>query len=125
MSNVTDFFVKQQRALLTSINTAMPAKILSYNESTCTAKIQPLFKVKEENKEARSLPPIENVPALKQKFRVNGGAVQIYTPVYSEGDVVQVIFNQRALDEAQKGKNVFPGVNRMFSIHDAVIVGLF
>lgn len=44
----------------------MPAMILSYNETTCTAKIQPLFKVKEVGKEPVSLPAIEGVPVLKQ-----------------------------------------------------------
>ncbi|WP_346235738.1 Gp138 family membrane-puncturing spike protein [Lysinibacillus telephonicus] len=125
MSNATQFFENIKKAVLTNINTAMPAMILSYNETTCTAKIQPLFKVKEVGKEPVSLPAIEGVPVLKQKFRVNGGAVQTYTPVYSEGEVVYVVFSQRALDEAQKGNNVFPGTSRMFSIHDAVIVGLF
>lgn len=125
MSEVTEFFANFRRGILTSINTAMPAKILSYDEVKCTAKIQPLFKAKEEGKEPVNLPPIEGVPALKQKYRVNGGAVQTYTPVYNVGDVVLVVFSQRALDGAKKGNIVYPGTNRMFSIHDAVIVGLF
>jgi hypothetical protein len=125
VSATTEFFANLQKRILTSINTAMPAKILSFDEVTCTAKIQPLFKVKEEGQEPKNLPAIEGVPALKQKYRVNGGTVQTYTPVYNVGDVVLVVFSQRALDSAKYGNTVYPGANRMFSIHDAVIVGLF
>lgn len=125
MSNSTNFFADFRLGILTSINTAMPAKILSYDESTCTAKIQPLFKVKEKGKEPQSLPAIEGVHALKQKYKVNGGAEQTFTPALNTGDVVLVVFSQRALDSAIDGNIVYPAKNRMFSIHDAVIVGCF
>ncbi|EWG12752.1 Gp138 family membrane-puncturing spike protein [Cytobacillus firmus] len=124
MSNAGVFFDNLKRTIFTSINTSMPAKILSFDESSGKAKIQPLFKVKEVGQSPQSLPPIENVPTLKQKYRVNGGAVQTYLPVYSPGDTVLVVFCQRAIDDAQSGHNVFPGTSRMFSIQDAVIVGV-
>ncbi|WP_419957209.1 Gp138 family membrane-puncturing spike protein [Psychrobacillus psychrotolerans] len=125
MSNAGLFFEEFKTALLTSVNTSMPCEVLAYNESTRTAKIQPLFKVKDKGYDPISLPPIESVPVLKQKYKVNGGPVQEYVPVLDRGDTVLVVFCQRAIDDAQNGQNVFPGISRMFSIQDAVIVGVF
>lgn len=124
MSKTTKYFDALKMNLLTSINTAMPCKILSYDEATCTAKIQPLFKVKEVGQPEKALKPIENVPALKQKYRVNDGSVQEYVPVYEAGNVVLVVFAQRAIDDALQGKMTYPGT-RMFSLTDAVIVGVW
>jgi len=118
------YFESMKVALLTSINTAMPCKVLSYNEGNRTAKIQPLFKAKEVGKEPRNLPPIEGVPVLFQKYKVDGGSVQTFTPALSIGDIVLVVFCQRSIDDAGQGKNVYPGISRMFSIQDAIIVGV-
>lgn len=154
MSNASAFFGGLMGGALVGINTAMPCKVLSYEASTCTAKIQPLFKVKEVDKDPKSLPPIEGVPVLFQRYKVHDnrkiavttdkGAHVQYTGtgdhVHNEltftesvemipdlvvGDVVLAVFCQRAIDEAQNGSNVYPGTARMFSIHDAVIVGVF
>lgn len=154
MSNASTFFDGLLGSALVGINTAMPCKVLSYDTSTCTAKIQPLFKAKEVNKEPQSLPPIEGVPVLFQRYKVHNnnvvavttdkGAHAQYTgtgehehkkltfaesvemiPDLVVGDVVLAVFCQRAIDQAQQGENVYPGTARMFSIHDAVIVGVF
>ncbi|RUL56456.1 Gp138 family membrane-puncturing spike protein [Lysinibacillus antri] len=154
MSNTGQYFGSVKGTLLTSINTAMPCKILSYNDSQRTAKIQPLFMVKEVGQEPTSLPPIEDVPVLFQRYKVHNNApISITTdtaphPQYTgtgehvhnaitftesvemipdlrPGDVVLAVFCQRSIDEAQNGQNVYPGTARMFSIHDAVIVGVF
>lgn len=153
MSNASAFFSGLMGGALVGMNTAMPCKVLSYDVSTCTAKIQPLFKIKEIDKDPENLPPIEGVPVLFQRYKVHDnkkvavttdkGPHTQYTgtgehvhkeltfaesvemiPDLRAGDVVQVIFNQRAIDEAQTGALVYPGT-RMFSIHDAVIVGVF
>ena len=44
MSNASAFFDGFKGALLASLNTSMPCKVLQYDATTCTAKIQPLFK---------------------------------------------------------------------------------
>lgn len=154
MSNASKYLSGLIEGALVSMNTAMPCKVLSYNSTTCTAKIQPLFMVKEVEKEPVILAPIEDVPVLFQRYRMHnnnpiavttdkGGHAQ-YTgsgehvhneltfaesvemiPDLRAGDIVQVIFNQRAIDDAQTGALVYPGTARMFSIHDAVIVGVF
>lgn len=154
MSNAVQFFEGIKGALLTSINTAMPCEVLAYDAITRTAKIQPLFKVKEVNQEPSSLAPVESVPVLFQRYRINNnnkisvttdkGQHSQYTgtgehvhneltftesvemiPDLQKGDIVLAVFCQRSIDEAARGKNVYPGSSRMFSIRDAVIVGVF
>lgn len=129
MTNMTEVFKNLQHGVFMNLNTAMPCKVLAYDETKRTAKIQPLFMVKEFGQNERSLAPIENVPVLFQRYKVHN--VVTFTesvemiPDLRNGDIVQVIFNQRAIDEAIKGNNTFPGTARMFDIHDAVIVGVF
>lgn len=132
MSNASAFFDSLMGSAIVGINTAMPCKVLSYDASACAAKIQPLFKVKEVDKEPKTLPPIEDVPVLFQRYKVYGNSNFAVTaesvemiPDLKADDIVQVIFNQRAIDDAQTGALVYPGTARMFSIHDAVIVGVF
>lgn len=119
-----DFFRDFQNDIYSRINTAMPAKVLSYDEATCTAKIKPLFRVEVEKDVYEDREVIEGVPVLKHQFKVNGGPEQTYVPFLQNGSVVQVIFNQSAIDQARKGHTVDPSA-RKFSITDAVIVGVF
>lgn len=124
MSNSTEFYANFKNQILLSINTCMPCKVISYNEGSRTAKIQPLFKVKEINRAPEKLSVLEDVPVLKQKYKVNSGAVQEYVPVLSAGDTVLAVFAQRAIDDAADGKLVYPGASRVFDVHDAIIVGI-
>lgn len=124
MSNSTEFFSNFKNQILLSINTCMPCKVLSYNEGSRTAKIQPLFMVKEVNRSPEKLSVLEDVPVLKQKYKVNGGASEEYVPVLSVGDTVLAVFCQRAIDDALDGDIVYPGTSRLFDVHDAIIVGI-
>jgi len=124
MSNSTEFFSNFKNQILLSINTCMPCKVLSYNEGSRTAKIQPLFMVKEVNRSPEKLSVLEDVPVLKQKYKVNGGATEEYVPVLSVGDTVLAVFCQRANDDALDGNIVYPGTSRLFDVHDAIIVGI-
>lgn len=125
MTNMTEFFKMLQHEVFMNLNTAMPCKVLAYDETKRLAKIQPLFMVKEFGEEPTKLSVIENVPVLFQKYRVNGGEKQNYEPFLEPTDTVLAVFCQRAIDEAMKGNNIYPGTARMFDIHDAVIVGVF
>lgn len=126
MTNTTEFFKLLQQGVFMNLNTAMPCKVLAYDEEKRMAKIEPLFMIKETGEEPSKLAPIENVPVLFQKYRVNGSEVQNYVPALEPMvDTVLAIFCQRAIDEAMKGNNVYPGTARMFDVHDAVIVGVF
>ncbi|WP_042737461.1 MULTISPECIES: Gp138 family membrane-puncturing spike protein [Lysinibacillus] len=125
MTNATEFFRALQQGVFVNLNTAMPCKVLAYDETKRLAKIEPLFMVKETGEEPSKLAPIENVPVLFQKYRVNGSEPQNYEPFIEPTDTVLAVFCQRAIDEAVKGNNVYPGTARMFDVQDAVIVGVF
>lgn len=126
MTNATEFFRALQQGVFVNLNTAMPCKVLAYDETKRLAKIEPLFMAKEVGEEPAKLAPIENVPVLFQKYRVNSSEVQNYVPVLEPMvDTVLAVFCQRAIDEAMTGNNVYPGTARMFDVHDAVIVGVF
>jgi len=155
MSNASQFFAENIKSqLLLSINTCMPCKVLSYNEGTRTAKIQPLFKTKEVGSEPSAQSVIEDVPVMFERIKINGGKPILVTipdgehgghtggdgkhthtkitfdeevenvPVLKSGDVALVVFAQRSIDEAIEGNLVYPGTSRLFSLHDAIIVGL-
>lgn len=123
MSNASRFFSNLREQILLSINTSMPCKVLSYNKGNRTAKIQPLFKVKEVGQSPESLPSIEDVPVCFQKFEVDG-ITKTYTPILGVGDIVLVVFGQRSIDDAIEGVLDFPGFSRVLDIQDAMIVGI-
>ncbi|WP_332649653.1 Gp138 family membrane-puncturing spike protein [Lysinibacillus sp. 54212] len=118
------FFKEMENKILSSINTSMPARVLSYNEGARTAKIKPLIKVQISEGVYQEREVLENVPVLKHRFKVNGGAPQEYIPYLQSGDIVQVVFSQSSIDQAQKGQLTNPS-GRRFSVVDAVIVGVF
>lgn len=117
-------FMDFRSSIINSINTAMPARVISYDEATCTAKIKPLIRVETNQRTYTEREVIENVPVLKQKYRVNGGSVQTYVPVLQSDDIVQVVINQSDISQARKGHMVNPN-GRKFSVNNAVIVGVF
>ncbi|XRD23470.1 Gp138 family membrane-puncturing spike protein [Lysinibacillus fusiformis] len=125
MTNATEFFRALQQGVFVNLNTAMPCKVLAYDETKRLAKIEPLFMVKETGEEPSKLAPIENVPVLFQKYRVNGSEPQNYEPFIEPTDTVLAVFCQRAIDDTMKGNNVYPGTARMFDVHDVVIVRVF
>lgn len=125
MSYADTFLNIYIRQRLLTMHTAMPAKIVSYDEAQGRATIQPLFMTKEYGKPPEPLPVVENVPVLKHRLRTEGGIVQEYTPVYEKDDVVFVAFAERALDAvlADPGRVVLPSDTRHHSLNDAVILG--
>ena len=124
MSALT-FIEDQIQESLMNLNTAMPCKVLSYNQGARTAKIQPLYMSKEVGQQPEPLSPIEDVPVLFQRFQVNGGTPQEYMPVLNAGDIVFVVFAQRALDNVLSGHIAYPEFHRHHSLRDAVITGVF
>jgi len=99
------------------IHTALPAKIESYNAKTMYATVILLNKKKLEESEIE-IPPIVEVPVAHfnaSKF--------IIRPPYAKGDIVQVVFNERALDKLLiTGKSEEVKLTRKFSYDDAVVV---
>lgn len=125
MPDAEEFLKIFIREHLLSLHTAMPARIVSYNEERRRATIQPLFMTKEVGKPPRQLPVVQNVPVLSHRFQIGVGDPQTYVPVYEPGDIVFVAFSERALDAvmAGGGRPVLPDSSRHHSINDAVIIG--
>lgn len=115
---------KFKQDILLTINTCFPARIESFDESTGTATIQPLFKTKYYGQEPRTQPIIVGVPVLKQRYRVNGGTEQLYEPMLQTGDKVLCVCAQRSLDDVMSGQPYYAGKSRILDMQDAVIVGV-
>jgi len=100
------------------IHTALPGKILEYDHQTMIAKIQLLNK-KELEGEFVKIPPIVEVPVMHWNF-----GNFIVRPGYKKDDVVQVLFNERALDKIlMTGGAEKVNFTRKHSYDDAVVVG--
>jgi hypothetical protein len=153
MSNSINFFKGLITESIMNLHTAMPCKVLNYDESSRRAKIQPLFMMKEIGEEPEALKPIENVPVLYQRYKLNNNepiSVETDTGEHSQyqgsgahnhnsltytqsvemvpdlrsGDVVLAVFCQRAIDGVLDGKIAYPDASRTHDVHDAVIVGV-
>ena len=108
---------------LGEVNTAIPARILSYDPATQSAEIQPLIKRRYKDGQVIDRAPITGVPVV---FPAAGGGI-ITFPV-QEGDTVLAIFSQRSIDRWVRGDGepVDPGDNRKHDISDAMAIpGLF
>lgn len=125
MPDADEFLKTFIRQHLLNLHTAMPARIVSYDEAEKRATIQPLHMTKEVGRPPQELPVVQNVPVLTQRFRMEGGEPREYVPVYQPGDIVFVAFSERALDAvlAGGGRPVLPDSGRHHSLNDAVILG--
>lgn len=97
-------------ARIAEINVSLPCKVLSYDSSKNTAKLQPLLKRRRRKKDgtvtATEIPSLQGVPVAFQ--RVNGSWITL--PVQA-GDVGMVVFCQRSIAEwmgKQRGDVVEP-----------------
>lgn len=123
MAQSVEYFRNFKEQILLSVNTCFPASILAFDETSLEAKIQPLFMSKEVGYDAEKLSVLEGVPALTQRFKVDG-ETKVYKPVYQKGDVVLCVCAQRSLDNVESKKPYYAGKSRILDIQDAVIVGV-
>lgn len=102
------------------INVALICRVLAYDEAKQTATVQPLI-------QSNDTPPapIQAVPVLGHRYKVNGGAEQNYVPFLEVGDVVFVICADREIKNGLGGQVARPDTNQTHSLNDAVIVGIF
>lgn len=108
---------------LSDVNTAIPARIISYNPETQEAEVEPVIKKRYKNGKVVRRAPITGVPVV---FPAAGGGI-ISFPVQA-GDTVLLIFSQRSIDRWVRsgGEPVDPGDNRKHDISDAIAIpGLF
>lgn len=118
MSSINDTIRNMIEKHINNIHTALPARIEDYDHKKMRAKIVLLSK-KEINGENVEIPPVIEVPVMHIKF----GDI-IIRPGYEKDDIVQVMFNEKALDKLLiTGKPENPQFSRKFSYDDAVVVG--
>ena len=120
LSTVIEAAVKYH---LGEVNTAIPARIISYDPTTQAAEVQPLIKRRYKNGDVIDRAPITGVPVV---FPAAGGGIITFPVV--EGDTVLLIFSQRSIDRWIRGDGqpVDPGDNRKHDISDAMAIpGLF
>lgn len=102
---------------INEMHVALPARINTYDPINLKAEIT-LLAQKTLNGKPVTVPPIIEVPVAVFK-----AGPFIIRPPYVPGDIVQVIFNERALDNLLiTGNPQEPKLNRKFSLDDAVII---
>lgn len=79
---------------ISEIHTAMPAKIISFDASTCTAVVKPTLMYYTADDELLEYPLITGVPV----FMPRAGSAQITYPVKAD-DSCLLIFSERSIDE--------------------------
>lgn len=121
-----DFFDIYARSIKQSIRTTMPAKIISFDKNKMTATVQPLFLQKEDSGGVVKMGVLEDLPVLQHRMSfVNADGVnstQVFGIVYKPGDTVFISVCDRNMDDFQKGFFA-PNSSRLFSVHDAVVIG--
>ena len=106
---------KMIKSEIDNINIALPAKINKIDKVKMIAEITLLAK----DEDDEEISPIIEVPISHMK----AGSFVIRPP-YKKGDIVQVLFNQRCMDNLLvSGKSEVPESKRKFDLSDAVIIG--
>lgn len=103
---------------ISEIHTCLPAKIEKYDPQKLRAEITLLNKAELEGEEV-VIPPIIEVPV-----RVLQAGPFLIRPPYEKGDVVLVLFSERALDKILiTGEPESVQLTRKHSLDDAIVLG--
>lgn len=118
-------FVKAVEDLVTSmlneIHTALPAEIVTFDPSDCTATVLPKAKMVLTNGKVYDYPPISDVPVLFQQMA--GGDVGVVFPV-QRGDGCLLIVSEQSLDSWREEGEVYSELK--YALSNAVALpGLF
>lgn len=104
---------------LEGLHVGFPCRVISFNEVTCTANVQPLLRTGQDQPAV-----IQNARAISRKRRI-GGVVEVEKPYYDPGDVVFVVCADNELKNALQGNVATPDSSRKHDLNDAVIMGVF
>jgi hypothetical protein len=103
------------------LHVSMPARVVSYDEDTQTASVQPILRSRRVDQEGTSsshqLPSIPKVPVAFPQ----GGGCSITFPL-AAGDEVLLVVAERSMDEWKQagGGDISPKDPRRFDLSDAV-----
>ena len=100
-----------------AINVALPCKVLAFSGGR--AKIQPLVRTGEDDPAV-----IDGVPVIGHRLQIGIYPPTLYSPILEVGDVVLVVFCDRAIRDALGGQIATPSSPRTHALQDAVIVGV-
>lgn len=109
------------RKVLADLHTALPGRIVSYDDSTMTATVELGIQRQYQDKEPQTYPLIDDVPVILPAFKT----CQIRPPASElNGCTCLVVFTERSIDEWLNGDGepVPPFETRRFSISDAVAI---
>ncbi|OAB48268.1 Gp138 family membrane-puncturing spike protein [Paenibacillus antarcticus] len=104
---------------LNAVHVGFPCRVISFDEATCKADVQPLVRTSEGDPAM-----IQGVPALGHRFKVNE-VEQVYRPSFKSGDTVYVVCADREIKNALNGQVATADTERRHDVNDAVIVGVF
>jgi len=126
VSKSTAFFDDLLEERLADLHTAMPCRVERFDEATGKTDVTPLFKRKFRGHAAQEMPLLTGLPTLKRKRKVSDDPVsyEVYPLDLEPGDIVLVIFAERALDNALTGFPVDPVYSRKHALKDGIVIGL-
>lgn len=112
MSKQTNFFDVLIRNIKLSLYVSAPAKVIKYNSEAHMACVQPLFLTVDSDDNVDDWPLIEDAPVLKHV----GDLVS--------GDVVLLLFADRAIDNMNGAGMIDPDSTRIHDLTDAFVIGV-
>jgi hypothetical protein len=112
-------FIEQQIEvqLSNTVNTNMPAKIVSYNPATNRAVVKPTLPKSIASGDSLDSPQVVEVPIV---FHASGGGKASLTFPLTAGDGVMLAVQQRSLEGWLDGNNQKPDDPRQFDLSDSV-----
>lgn len=117
--SISSLFQNVMNKVMSEVNVGFPCKVLSFDETTATANVQPLLKTT-----SSSPAPIQGIPIIKHKYIDEMGNIRTLKPYLQTGDVVFVVCADREIKNALKGSVTAPSSQRIHDINDAVIIGV-
>jgi hypothetical protein len=118
--NLTELIEQQIEVQLgNTLNTSMPAKIISYNAATNRAVVKPVLPKRLASEEPLDSPQIVEVPVV---FPASGGGKASMTFPLKPGDGVMLAVQQRSMEGWLDGKETMPDDPRQFDLSDSVAI---
>jgi hypothetical protein len=102
-----------------TLNTNLPATIVSYNAQTNRAVVKPVLPKRLSSEEPLEPPQIVEVPVI---FTASGGGKASMTFPLQPGDGGMLAVQQRSLEGWLDGKNEMPDDPRQFDLSDSVFI---
>lgn len=121
--NLSEIIKAAMRHELSTVHTALPGRIESYNATLQQATIAPLINKKYRDGVEENMPVLINVPVIFPRT-----ANSIISLPITNGDLVLVVFSERSMDTwlSSTGGEAAPLDNRFFDLSDGIAIpGLY